>query len=462
MSTLPYTPAQASGGPAGGWAAPPGAGSAPALVAAGLVLLAAGSALVATQSPPATVVLWGGVAALAALGVALWRYELLVAVALLTLGAVRFEPAPVDGVVAVLVAVALVTGRLDLRRVPALILVLVGALIAVNVVSAVAVEDVPLAVEYFAVTLYLAVFAVWLCSYLDSGRRVRLVVGAYVAGATISALLGSVALVLPIPGLPEDLFVAYGTRATGFFQDPNVFGPFLIPAALIMLEEVITPRLLRLGRPLSALLFAILTIGILLSYSRAAWLNLVVGVLLMVLLHALRGGGRTLQPDDRRARGRGLRAGGRAGLHGRLRVPGGARPAAVLRCPALRRAGHRDGHRGGESAGRGPGSAPEPAVPVAAQRLRARARRAGRSRVDRPAPALRRHVVAVRRRGPAARAGARPGDRGGTRGVVRLLSNSVVIDTLHWRHLWLVAALAWAVSLGARRSGRSGPAGRPA
>ena len=294
MSTLPYTPAQASGGPAGGRAAPPGAGSAPALVAAGLVLLAAGSALVATQSPPATVVLWGGVAALAALGVALWRYELLVAVALLTLGAVRFEPAPVDGVVAVLVAVALVTGRLDLRRVPALILVLVGALIAANVVSAVAVEDVPLAVEYFAVTLYLAVFAVWLCSYLDSGRRVRLVVGAYVAGATISALLGSVALVLPIPGLPEDLFVAYGTRATGFFQDPNVFGPFLIPAALIMLEEVITPRLLRLGRPLSALLFAILTIGILLSYSRAAWLNLVVGVLLMVLLHALRGGGRTL------------------------------------------------------------------------------------------------------------------------------------------------------------------------
>jgi hypothetical protein len=27
-----------------------------------------------------------------------------------------------------------------------------------------------------------------------------------------------------------------------------------------------------------------------------------------------------------------------------------------------------------------------------------------------------------------------------------LLANSVFIDTLHWRHLWLVAALIWAAA----------------
>jgi O-antigen ligase len=32
-----------------------------------------------------------------------------------------------------------------------------------------------------------------------------------------------------------------------------------------------------------------------------------------------------------------------------------------------------------------------------------------------------------------------------------LLANSAVIDTLHWRHLWVVAALIWAATLPSRR-----------
>jgi hypothetical protein len=48
-----------------------------------------------------------------------------------------------------------------------------------------------------------------------------------------------------------------------------------------------------------------------------------------------------------------------------------------------------------------------------------------------------------------------------------LIFNSVVVDTLHWRHLWVVAALIWAsaarrqVSGAERGRGRSAPA-RPA
>ena len=319
--------------------------------------------MLATQPPPA-LALWAGLAALAALGLALWRYELLVAVAFFALGGVRFDPAPVDAVIAVLVAVALVTGRIDLRRVPAPALVLVGVLLAVNLVSGVAVDDIPLAAQYFSITLYLAVFAVWLCSYLAAQRRVRLVVGAYVAGAAVSALLGTLALVSAIPGLPADLFVAYGTRATGLFQDPNVFGPFLVPAALIMLEETLIPRLLRLGRPLSAVLFAVLTIGVLLSYSRAAWLNLVVGVFVMVVFYALRGGGRTL---SRMLVALAIAASVLAtalAIDGRLRLLGGASATAGLRRRAFRRpgSGARDG--GGPSArgGTGPARADADAV----------------------------------------------------------------------------------------------------
>ncbi|HEX6390210.1 MAG TPA: hypothetical protein VFZ89_12195, partial [Solirubrobacteraceae bacterium] len=36
-----------------------------------------------------------------------------------------------------------------------------------------------------------------------------------------------------------------------------------------------------------------------------------------------------------------------------------------------------------------------------------------------------------------------------------LLANSFVIDTLHWRHLWIVAALVWAGTM--RRYGPGTP-----
>jgi hypothetical protein len=33
-----------------------------------------------------------------------------------------------------------------------------------------------------------------------------------------------------------------------------------------------------------------------------------------------------------------------------------------------------------------------------------------------------------------------------------LLANSAFIDTLHWRHLWLVAALIWVAAVRSRRA----------
>ena len=39
-----------------------------------------------------------------------------------------------------------------------------------------------------------------------------------------------------------------------------------------------------------------------------------------------------------------------------------------------------------------------------------------------------------------------------------ILANSFFVDTLHWRHLWLVAALIWAGSMRRRTAGRAGPA----
>ena len=133
------------------------------------------------------------------------------------------------------------------------------------------------ALRFFAITLYLVVLAIWLTSYLRTPTRMRLVIGAYVAGAVASAALAVAALFLAYPG--HELLTGEGaTRARGVFKDPNVFGPFLVPAALILLEESLRPRLLGLRRPVSAALLGVLVLGIVFAYSRAGWLNFAVAV----------------------------------------------------------------------------------------------------------------------------------------------------------------------------------------
>jgi hypothetical protein len=67
-------------------------------------------------------------------------------------------------------------------------------------------------------------------------------------------------------------------RATGMFKDPNVFGPFLIWPALALAECLLRERF-RLT-DLAAL--GVILIGLLLSFSRGAWMHFAVSAGLMV------------------------------------------------------------------------------------------------------------------------------------------------------------------------------------
>ncbi|NND36128.1 MAG: hypothetical protein HKN81_03240, partial [Gammaproteobacteria bacterium] len=76
-----------------------------------------------------------------------------------------------------------------------------------------------------------------------------------------------------------------GLRAKGPFKDPNVFAPFLIPAAVYALNRVFNRH--GLGeRILNAAVFGFLAFGVLLSFSRGAWLNFFVACGLFSLLTA--------------------------------------------------------------------------------------------------------------------------------------------------------------------------------
>lgn len=232
-----------------------------------------------------------GLGLLAMLAFAIARYDAAVALgfALLSVNQSGLEPS--DIVFAVVIAVAVVTGRFDLRRVPLTATVLVGLFLALNLFSAIEVTDGARALHFLPITIYVGILALWVASYAHSASRTRGLVRGYVVGAVASAGVGTLALFVPFPG--HEQFVFQDARALGLFEDPNFFGASLVPAALILIEEIASPRLLRSSRTTKAVLFLVLVLGILFSYSRGAWLSFVLGIgVMLVVLGLRRGGGR--------------------------------------------------------------------------------------------------------------------------------------------------------------------------
>ena len=423
-----------------------------------MVLASAAAAVIMQRYPPSwLVVVGGGLGLVAVLALAVARYEAAVALGILLLGVVAVEPAPPDGVFAVVIAVAVVTGRFDLDRAPLSMVALSAVFLLLNLVSMVDAVDPARAGTYFSITLYLVVFALWFSSYLNSERRARGVVRFYLLGAVLGALATSFALFASFPG--SDLLTTVdGLRGKALFKDPNVYGPFLVPIALILIEETLTPRLLR-GRAIGKLvLLTVLMIGLFLSYSRGAWVNFGAAVLVMLLVLAIRRGG-----GKRAATLIVILGVGGTAIFGVVYLTGSLdflqERAGRQSYDSERFAAQRQGIRFGEENlfGIGPGQF-EVLAPVPSHNLyvRSLSEQGFLGLFAILALVLTTLLLATRNAvlgrdtygiGSAALLGA----------WVGLAFESFVIDTLHWRHLWLVAALIW---VGARR-GQPTPAAAP-
>ncbi|AWN48466.1 polymerase [Methylobacterium terrae] len=128
---------------------------------------------------------------------------------------------------------------------------------------------------------YLAVTGIFFTMFFsdDSDRRIELALKVYTGSTLLSAGLG-IGGYLGLVG-NEELFSKYG-RASGTFQDPNVFGSFLTLGAFFLLHDLLTGRA---RRPLlSGLGLAILLAGVFLSFSRGSWGGTVVMGAVMVAM----------------------------------------------------------------------------------------------------------------------------------------------------------------------------------
>jgi hypothetical protein len=181
---------------------------------------------------------------------------------------VFIEPSPYEIVGIVSILLFGLTG-LSLR--PAL-MPLALTLILLNIGYAIAVVQVAgetKPVNWVLISVFLAVTAVFYAAILSANTQARLdhLLRGYIAAALIAAVAG-IAAYFRLFGSQSDPFVLYG-RARGTFNDPNVLGAFLVLPAVLLFQRVLIGRSSAVIR--NGALLLVLLVGLLLSFSRAAW-----------------------------------------------------------------------------------------------------------------------------------------------------------------------------------------------
>jgi O-antigen ligase len=203
--------------------------------------------------------------------------SLLIGIGVALSGFVINEPAPYELFMAGLIGLWALFGlRISRQVMPLLVLLVVfniGGMLALTQMARLG--DGPL---YVAVSLFLALSAVFFAAVIeDDARRLGLIFLAYLLGALVTASLGILGYFGVLPG--GEIFTLYD-RARGAFQDPNVFGPYLVLPALLLVHNLLKGSgVVAVGRLLA---LSVLTLAIFLSFSRAAWGLYALSVLLLV------------------------------------------------------------------------------------------------------------------------------------------------------------------------------------
>jgi O-antigen ligase len=382
------------------------------------------------------------VAASGMLLLAVTRPDWLLVLGFFLLAFVKVEPAPVDLAFLLLILVIAIRSHDDPLLLPPGVLMAVLLFAPITVLSLVNANEWGNGVRFEAITLYLLAFAMFLPTMLQRFGVIVPAIKAYVIVAAFSALAGTLAVKPGFPGSSALLFDSQ--RAQAFFKDPNVFGPFLVPPLIIVLEDLVRPRLLGWSARLSGLVAIILAVGVLFSYSRAAILNFGLGAATLFGVYLWR----------RRGRAAAVKLGVAAAVCG---LVGFSVLAATNSLTFFESRSHLQSYdknrfatqgAGFEQAsvhllGHGPGQVGGN-LPQATHSTYARvAYEQGYLGLALIIAILVATLVT------AVKFAKRDGDisglgSGALLGAwVGLIANSFFIDTLHWRHLWIVAGLIW-------------------
>lgn len=187
---------------------------------------------------------------------------------------VFIEPAPYDILCLGLLAMFFYFGLRIPAQMSTATIILGVYLLATIISSALAYEPAD-SFRSLAVRFYL--LASWLlftCVVFENPDRVtRILFSGYIVAAVIAVTFGVLGYYKLVP-YTEQLLEFGRVRST--FKDPNVYGPFLVPVVMYLLarfEDTTRVKSIFLGG-----LFAYLVFGVVISYSRGSWLSLFVAI----------------------------------------------------------------------------------------------------------------------------------------------------------------------------------------
>jgi O-antigen ligase len=205
----------------------------------------------------------------------------LVWLALATSGLVFSEPSPTDLITLALIVLLPVIGLVRIGPALGCLLLAFGAAAALALVSSASAFEINTAVKHTLVTLYLYGGTIVLAGFIAAKpeAHAKLMFNGLTAAATIACATGIAGYFGLIPN--AEMFTKFG-RATGTFKDPNVFGPFLVPPMLYALQLALDRSLKRSLPPL--LLAGLLALGVFLSFSRGAWVNILIALAVYIVL----------------------------------------------------------------------------------------------------------------------------------------------------------------------------------
>ena len=196
------------------------------------------------------------------------------------------EPAPGDIGIVLLVAQGFFVGNLRWDRTIALPAVLLSLFVVANLASFCYAVDPAQGAVFLLVTLFMLVTWVFTVGILTrfQERGLLVLMSAYTVGGVLSALCGIVAYAGMLPFGDSLLFY---DRVKGLFKDPNVFGPYLVVVVVYSIYRLQASRGALGGKALWLCSCLISTLGILLSFSRAAWANFALTLIVFFVLNAL-------------------------------------------------------------------------------------------------------------------------------------------------------------------------------
>ncbi|HEX6813112.1 MAG TPA: O-antigen ligase family protein [Planctomycetota bacterium] len=200
---------------------------------------------------------------------------------------VMFEPAPCDALLCMALIAAAAAGRHHVLPAAGLpVYTSLFFLILANLVSLAFAEEALPSLRFFAITVYLFLAFLLFAGLIgiEGPKLADHLSNALFVAALAAVFVGLLAHFRLIPNAEIFFRDEYMLRVKSTFKDPNVFSPFVVTAFMLAFSRVVDGGR---GARMAAFLMVPYAVGILLAFSRGAWVLLAIALFIFLSAHVL-------------------------------------------------------------------------------------------------------------------------------------------------------------------------------